>query len=491
TINSIGVGRTQIQNILKRKAEVLEEFQVCAPDRKRAKRVTGNEDINTLVWEFFKDCRKRNAPVNGPLLQAKALQFAENLKLETFKASNGWLRSFLSRHNIVFGCMSGERADVDMGVVDYFKSKVPQLCSGFLPKDIFNMDETGLFYKDGSRKTFHVKGDDCAGGKRSKERLSVALCASLTGEKLKPLVLGRSKKPRCFSKVKDVNKLPVMYRSNKKAWMTAAIFEEWLLSVNKQMRRENRNILLFLDNAPSHPHLELSNVKLQFFPANTTSKPQPMDQGIIETFKKHYRKRQLEHVIMQMEKDTTSTNTEILKCLDILTVIYWISNSWKSVLDTTITKCFRRCGFQLDKAESESDEDDEFNLPLSLLRLSKQVFDTDFVSLPTIDCDLATCDVNVGEIDWTKSANDLLAEEIGERNYDHESDDEEELKEIESEKCINMDTALSYCDQIKTLAEREGNFELLDAIMSARDITSKLIVKKCAKQPKINEFFVV
>ncbi|KAK6166482.1 hypothetical protein SNE40_023159 [Patella caerulea] len=234
---SIGVGRTQIQNILKRKAEVLEEYQVCAPDRKRVKRVTGSEDVNTLVWEFFKDCRQRNAPVNGPLLQTKALQFAENLELENFKASNGWLRSFLSRHNIVFGCMSGERADVDMGVVDDFKSKVPHLCSGFLPKDIFNMDETGLFYKDGSRKTVHVKGDDCAGGKRSTERLSIALCASLTGEKLKPLVLGRLKKPRCFSKVKDVDKLPVMYRSNKKAWMTAAIFEEWLQTVNKQMRR--------------------------------------------------------------------------------------------------------------------------------------------------------------------------------------------------------------------------------------------------------------
>ncbi|KAK6178650.1 hypothetical protein SNE40_011178 [Patella caerulea] len=87
--------------------------------------------------------------------------------------------------------------------------------------------------------------------------------------------------------------------------------------------------------------------------------------------------------------------------------------------------------------------------------MSKQVFDTDFVSLPTIDSELATCD-NVSEIDWSKSAKDLLAEEIGgERNddIDNESEEDEELKE--SEKCCNIETALNYCDQIKTLAEKE------------------------------------
>ncbi|KAK6166481.1 hypothetical protein SNE40_023158 [Patella caerulea] len=125
--------------------------------------------------------------------------------------------------------------------------------------------------------------------------------------------------------------------------------------------------------------------------------------------------------------------------------------------------------------------------------MSKQVFDKDFVSLSTIDGELATCD-NVSEIDWSKSAKDPLAEEIGgERNddIDNESEKDEELKE-QSEKCCNIETALNYCNQIKTLAEKESNFELLDAVMNVRDITSKLIItkSKCAKQPKINDFFV-
>jgi hypothetical protein len=82
-------------------------------------------------------------------------------------------------------------------------SRKPQLFGGYKPEDIFNMDETGLyiFFRDTNTYTFHKKGDDCAGSKRSKERLTVALCASMTGENLRPLVNGKCENPRCFKKI--------------------------------------------------------------------------------------------------------------------------------------------------------------------------------------------------------------------------------------------------------------------------------------------------
>ena len=51
----------------------------------------------------------------------------------------------LKTHNIVFGTMSGERADVDNTVVDDWVKKLPEICTGYSPEDIFNMDKTGLF----------------------------------------------------------------------------------------------------------------------------------------------------------------------------------------------------------------------------------------------------------------------------------------------------------------------------------------------------------
>lgn len=142
-----------------------------------------------------------------------------------------------------------------------WKSKLSTLCEGYAPENIFNMDETGLFFRDTNKKSYHLKDVGLAGGERSKERLTVSLCASMTGEKLKPLVIGKSAHPRCFKKIKP-EKLPVHYRNNKKAWMTSELMSEWLKMVDRQMKKQGRKILMFLDNAHSHPHLNLENVKL-------------------------------------------------------------------------------------------------------------------------------------------------------------------------------------------------------------------------------------
>lgn len=101
-------------------------------------------------------------------------------------------------------------------------------------------------------------------------------------EKLPALVIGKSKKPRCF---KNVKTLPVKYQNNKRSWMTGLLFEEWLRSINEKFKKEERKVCLFIDNCPAHPKVQLSNIKLVFFPSNCTSKLQPCDQGIIANFK--------------------------------------------------------------------------------------------------------------------------------------------------------------------------------------------------------------
>lgn len=127
------------------------------------------------------------------------------------------------------------------------------------------------------------------GGKKSKLRITVALCASMEGEKLQPLVIGKASQPRCLQKINAAS-LPVTYRNNKKAWMTSDIYEEFLHRLDRQMQRKQRHILLFVDNAPSHPF-----VRVKFLPPNTTAYTHPMHQGIIQATKLKFRKRQVSY----------------------------------------------------------------------------------------------------------------------------------------------------------------------------------------------------
>nr|XP_040564958.1 tigger transposable element-derived protein 4-like [Lepeophtheirus salmonis]XP_040564959.1 tigger transposable element-derived protein 4-like [Lepeophtheirus salmonis] len=179
----MGVGRTQIQCILKRKEEVISAVNNNMDgQRKRSKRVTGYDDLNSLTWKWFQEATSR-INISGPLLKEKALEFAKDLSLYDFKASNGWLESFLKRHNIALDKMGGEKGDVSEKVVEEWMDKIHGLCEGYLPKNIFSMGETGLFFNDCSRHKFYTENSDCAGDKKSKVKLTIALCASLTGKK--------------------------------------------------------------------------------------------------------------------------------------------------------------------------------------------------------------------------------------------------------------------------------------------------------------------
>lgn len=117
----------------------------------------------------------------------------------------------------------------------------------------------------------------------------MAFCVSSTGEKLLPLVIGKAARPRSFKGL-DLCRIGIKYTNSYKSWMTSTIFQEYLKELNKIMAENNRKILLLVDNAPSHIVREdLSHIRVEFLPKDTTSVLQPLDQGIIRSFKAHYK----------------------------------------------------------------------------------------------------------------------------------------------------------------------------------------------------------
>jgi len=147
-----------------------------------------------------------------------------------------------TRYSLKFRSVQGEAAAVDDNVVSTWVSdQLPMLLINYGPDDVFNADETGLFYEMLPSKTLAFSSDSCSGGKKSKQRLTVLLGSNASGtEKLDPLVIGRSENPRAFKVLaRDIRgkaKTPVPYKSNTKSWMTTKICAEWLRKWNAALK---------------------------------------------------------------------------------------------------------------------------------------------------------------------------------------------------------------------------------------------------------------
>ena len=74
--------------------------------------------------------------------------------------------------------------------------------------NIFNADETGLFFLCLPDKTLAFPSENASQGKKHEERLTVTVLveANMNGtEKLPLLIIGENSKPRCFNGVKSLH----------------------------------------------------------------------------------------------------------------------------------------------------------------------------------------------------------------------------------------------------------------------------------------------
>lgn len=83
----------------------------------------------------------------------------------------------------------GESAEVPQKALEDWAKCLPDICAGYELADVFNADETGLYYRSLPRTSLVHKDDDKKGIKTAKERMTVLLACSATGEKLKPLLI--------------------------------------------------------------------------------------------------------------------------------------------------------------------------------------------------------------------------------------------------------------------------------------------------------------
>ncbi|GFV21449.1 tigger transposable element-derived protein 4 [Trichonephila clavipes] len=144
---------SSLSTILKNKEKIFS----ASSSRVRKRVSKGNFTcLEQCLVSWMRQCRGQNIPMGGSLFKEKAKAFAKELGIE-FSASEGWLTNFKKRNGIVFKKMCGESSSVNINVCSKWQNSLLDLIKEYEPRNIFNTDETGLFFKCLPEKLLHPK----------------------------------------------------------------------------------------------------------------------------------------------------------------------------------------------------------------------------------------------------------------------------------------------------------------------------------------------
>lgn len=331
----ISVGKSTLCDILKTSRRWL-DIETYSGSRVSQAKYPELEDA-LFIW--ICQVNAINGTVTDDIIVNKGKKFAEQLSINNFGFSSGWLQNFKNRYNLKCTKKHGESGLLTSETIEQHRQDLREITKNYKRREIFNMDETGLVYNFVPRHS--ISNSTLRGLKDSKSRITIALCSNSDGSiKLKPFVIGVSKKPRCFKDFKADKH--VVYTANKKAWMNSLIFKQFLDFFDEQMKHHKVKAILFIDNAPSHiTTFKYDNFTPVYLPKNTTSVIQPMDAGIIKNFKDHYKRLLVNENVFQIDN-------KIIQGIDLKKAVEFIGLSWNFVTQTTILNCFNHTGIFID-----------------------------------------------------------------------------------------------------------------------------------------------
>ena len=177
------IGKTYVSDILLNAKALQTEYEFF---KGNCKRLRHGHWINETLIAWYKKCARANVFPDGPMLKEEAILIKERLskhELATFTASNGWLETLKQTYGLRETRITGEANDIPKMTIQSWIGHLPELTSGCELRNIWNMDELGLFFEALPEKSLVEKSRRRNGDKKSKQCLAVAFFAAVDGSK--------------------------------------------------------------------------------------------------------------------------------------------------------------------------------------------------------------------------------------------------------------------------------------------------------------------
>lgn len=206
----------------------------------------------------------------------------------------------------------------------------------------------------------------------------------------------------------------------------------------------------------------------------------PMDQGVIYTYKCHYRRSLLQSLIPKI----TSCNTinELAGSISVLDAIHWTSAAVKRIQPETVAKCFKIAGFNTPSALHDiRDEASESLASIAHLLDQNNIIAAaeDYVAID----EAVDTDANI------ESAVDCIMQKEEGSDDEDEIDDEDGDDEKEEEKITNARQALSVANDLARFAATSSCSDLLSLLYQVKNNLENSIAAEKKRQMTLDEMW--
>ncbi|XP_058037493.1 tigger transposable element-derived protein 3-like [Ahaetulla prasina] len=335
-----GVSQPQICRIIKNKERILAEWGKNAnPGRKRKLEDKGPAGGDRAFLQWFERSCGHPFSAEGKLWQEKVTFGGGEPGLETTlqwpnsslaKPKTGPRRSLPEKWSRE---LLEEEDDEDDN--RWESTTLPCILSHYDLPNVYACGETGMLFRATPEDLVARRGGE------AQDQLTILLCANMDGsDKKDVLIVGKAARP--FGDLQGLSS--ATYKMNSRAWMTPTIFSEWLQKFNEEMKQQERRVALFVTQCGVHPYAELSNVQMVFMPPHLAWLP-PLEQGVIQNFKCHYRRRMLTHLLVKDHGKVSSPTSKLSRFLTLLDAVHLLVQAWSEVCPQTIANSFKAAGF--------------------------------------------------------------------------------------------------------------------------------------------------